>query len=60
MNHITIQWVIEYQTRLEFQWSKAVTLLNGSVFKWFEQNGGHFRLDFKWFVRIWDGSVLEW
>ena len=30
-----IQWGLEYRTRSDFKWLKAVLLLNGSDFEWF-------------------------
>ena len=47
-----IQWGLEYRTRSDFGWSKAVPLANGSVFKWFGQNGCHFVWISNGFVRF--------
>ena len=33
--HFSLQWGLEYQTRLDFGWYKVVQMLNGSVFDWF-------------------------
>ena len=32
---IQIQWGFEYRTRSDFEWLKAVPLLDGSDFEWF-------------------------
>ena len=30
----TVQWGLKYQTRLDFEWSKVVLMLNASDFEW--------------------------
>ena len=37
-----LQWGSENRTCSVFEWSKAVWLWIGPVFKWFRQNGSHF------------------
>ena len=50
-----VQLGLEYQTRSDFGWSKAVPLANGLVFEWFGQNGCHFVRISNGFVRFSNG-----